>query len=145
MDFAWTNEAVNRLTALAQRGYSSGAIAAILSDEYAAPVSRNSVIGKMHRAGIQLEARRAPPAPKPASPPKIKFRPKPRLVTAPAPMSAPPPPAKAEPVTFAQLERHHCRWPIGDVGHPNFRFCGARRPEGRPYCAEHHAKAWRRP
>lgn len=46
-------------------------------------------------------------------------------------------------VTFSQLERHHCRWPIGDPRQPDFRFCGCPRIENKPYCREHSIKATR--
>jgi hypothetical protein len=44
-------------------------------------------------------------------------------------------------VTFAQLEPHHCRWPIGDPRQSDFRFCGCKRLTGKPYCEEHVVKA----
>lgn len=46
-------------------------------------------------------------------------------------------------VTFAELEPHHCRWPIGDPRNSDFRFCGCRRELSRPYCAAHIIKAGR--
>jgi len=36
-----------------------------------------------------------------------------------------------------------CKWPIGDPATADFSFCGARRPAGRPYCAEHLELAYR--
>ena len=41
------------------------------------------------------------------------------------------------PKTVATLERHDCRWPIGDPRHADFHFCGAPQLEGRPYCELH--------
>lgn len=41
------------------------------------------------------------------------------------------------PQTMETLEAHHCRFPIGDPGHPDFRFCGAQKFEGLSYCATH--------
>jgi GcrA cell cycle regulator len=38
-------------------------------------------------------------------------------------------------VTFLALEPHHCRYPIGDPKTKEFRFCGALRLDGKPYCA----------
>jgi len=35
-----------------------------------------------------------------------------------------------------------CAWPKGDPLQPGFRFCGARPIPGKPYCAEHAAKAY---
>jgi len=37
-------------------------------------------------------------------------------------------------VTFLELEPHHCRYPIGDPKTKEFRFCGAPRLDGKPYC-----------
>ena len=42
-----------------------------------------------------------------------------------------------KPKTVDTLERHDCRWPIGDPRHPDFHFCGAAQLQGRPYCAFH--------
>jgi GcrA cell cycle regulator len=43
------------------------------------------------------------------------------------------------------LTARTCRWPIGDPKEPGFRFCMVEKPaDGRPYCEEHHALAWRR-
>jgi GcrA cell cycle regulator len=39
--------------------------------------------------------------------------------------------------TVVTLERHDCRWPIGDPRQPEFHFCGARQLPGRPYCELH--------
>lgn len=44
-------------------------------------------------------------------------------------------------VTFAQLELHHCRWPLGDPRQLDFRFCGCTRVPGKPYCETHNIKA----
>ena len=35
-----------------------------------------------------------------------------------------------------------CAWPIGDPDDPDFHFCGAPSIEGKPYCAEHAARAY---
>jgi hypothetical protein len=37
-------------------------------------------------------------------------------------------------VTFVELEPHHCRYPFGDPKTKEFRFCGAPRVDGKPYC-----------
>lgn len=57
-----------------------------------------------------------------------------RPVGQPLPETAPPP---TDPVRFEDLRAHHCRWPIGDPQDPAFGFCGARRLEAKPYCADH--------
>ncbi len=43
--------------------------------------------------------------------------------------------------TLATLQADECRWPIGDPQLPDFHFCGARKPDGRPYCDTHAAAA----
>jgi GcrA cell cycle regulator len=35
-----------------------------------------------------------------------------------------------------------CLWPIGDPGDRDFHFCGAQAVPGKPYCAEHAARAY---
>jgi GcrA cell cycle regulator len=35
-----------------------------------------------------------------------------------------------------------CLWPIGDPGDKDFHFCGAQALPGKPYCAEHAARAY---
>lgn len=48
-------------------------------------------------------------------------------------------------VTFAELENHMCRWPLGDPKQSDFRFCGCNRLSDRtPYCSEHSTLAGRR-
>ncbi len=38
-----------------------------------------------------------------------------------------------------------CLWPFGHPGQEDFRFCGAAPVTGKPYCAEHAARAYVRP
>ena len=67
------------------------------------------------------------------------------------PVSAPAALACAEAATHADpgsttvaavlaLREANCRWPIGDPGSANFRFCSASATVG-PYCARHHTAA----
>ena len=35
-----------------------------------------------------------------------------------------------------------CLWPVGDPGDPDFHFCDAPSVHGKPYCAEHCARAY---
>jgi hypothetical protein len=60
--------------------------------------------------------------------------------------------ARAEAAAFADsglttaekvlaLTPEACRWPCGDLGHPDFHFCG-RPVAGRPYCERHRAMAY---
>jgi GcrA cell cycle regulator len=45
--------------------------------------------------------------------------------------------------TLMQLGRDSCRWPVGEIGTPEFFFCGATRIDGSPYCASHTRRALR--
>jgi GcrA cell cycle regulator len=51
------------------------------------------------------------------------------------------PPAQRR--SFLDLNSHTCRWPVGDPGSRDFFFCGAQPIVGKPYCAEHYARAYR--
>ena len=37
-----------------------------------------------------------------------------------------------------------CRWPFGDPGTDEFRFCGATQEIGKPYCLDHCMLAYRK-
>ena len=42
------------------------------------------------------------------------------------------------PVSVADVDRRHCRWPLDDPrGVSTFRYCGERRVSGFPYCEAH--------
>lgn len=45
-------------------------------------------------------------------------------------------------VSIADLEPHHCRWPIGNPKSGTFGYCGCQRENAlTPYCEEHHKRA----
>ena len=136
--------------------YEDGLACSDISRRFQGQVSRNAVIGILHRKGIAQNARRNI-NPNRARAPKKKIKPQPvKLVIKPAL----PPRLDIHPLgTFQELvipvkERksimtlgnHDCRWPIGDpVGDKaNFHFCGKEQFPGRVYC-QHHAMAAYRP
>lgn len=149
---AWTEERVDRLSALWATGLSASQIAAELGG-----VSRNAVIGKVHRLGL---SGRATTAAKPR-PPRA---PKNRLLRSPVgsirhrgnlAMASPDfqldeeyleVTAEVVPMarylTLEQLEPSSCRWPIGDPASPDFRFCGAPAVPGQSYCGPCARKAY---
>ena len=45
--------------------------------------------------------------------------------------------------SLLQLDSGACRWPVGDPSARDFFFCGAMALVGKPYCAEHCARAYR--
>lgn len=141
----WTDERVETLKKLWQDGLSASQIAKKLGG-----VTRNAVIGKVHRLGLSGRATPSKPARpvfKAPRPPRAIAQPvAPRRMTqvpviagvlstdliAPAryvdeaPGSA----------TVLTLGAHMCKWPIGDPESDGFTFCGRRQSDG-PYCVEH--------
>jgi GcrA cell cycle regulator len=142
----WTDERVELLKKLWQDGLSASQIAKQLGG-----VTRNAVIGKVHRLGLSGRATPSKPArnvfkaPRPARPAQTPSAP--RRVAEPLSLQAPPlapvryvdeAPGSA---TVLTLGAHMCKWPIGDPAMDNFTFCGRRSGEG-PYCHEHSQVAY---
>ena len=50
--------------------------------------------------------------------------------------------AEAKPYKPPPAVSRPCCWPIGEPRAEGFRYCEAAGLPGRPYCAEHHAKAY---
>jgi GcrA cell cycle regulator len=148
---SWSEPRITTLRTLWLDGLSASQIAKHLGG-----VTRNAVIGKVHRLG--LGGRGAPSAPgrpsrvsppRPARPRRAAARPS-RVVAPPRPLVVAPAPAPEGPgliTDMARLGAHVCKWPIGDPKNPDFSFCG-RHAEGR-YCAAHETQgvrpgtAWR--
>ncbi|MDQ6437427.1 GcrA family cell cycle regulator [Mesorhizobium sp. LHD-90] len=155
----WTDERVETLRKLWSEGLSASQIAAQLGG-----VSRNAVIGKVHR--LKLSGRgRASPAPtrqkKPAQPAAAKPQPRPappqaRTIAASIGATALQTQFDAEPVVrhvnrptedvvvpisrnlqLIQLNERTCKWPIGDPLAEGFHFCGNDCAESGPYCRYH--------
>ena len=42
-----------------------------------------------------------------------------------------------------ELNSHTCRWPIVVIGSEDFRYCGNRTMEGKPFCVLHCQKAYK--
>lgn len=137
----WTDDRVESLKKLWIEGLSASQIAKQLGG-----VTRNAVIGKVHRLGLAGRATPSRPAkrPRPASRPRIASSSqnavaRPRM--APAPYLALVPhlePLKAEDgsvTTVLTLSDSVCKWPIGDPTESSFAFCG--RGAAGTYCADH--------
>jgi GcrA cell cycle regulator len=135
----WNDERVATLRKLWAEGLSASQIAKQLGG-----VTRNAVIGKVHRLGL---AGRATPS-RPAKRPVRTVRP--RIVGPTAPRMRPPSHSPAvvipelEPLKFEDgktatvltLNESMCKYPIGDPTEPGFAFCG-RASSGGPYCSDH--------
>lgn len=145
---SWTDARVEILTVLWRDGLSASQIASRLGG-----VTRNAVIGKLHRLGVA--GRGAPSTPRTMRPPRqaahrcVVQRPtrtpgtvgRPLLVsggTMPSPVIEGPPLV----ADLALLGAHACRWPIGDPRSSAFGFCG-RTCQRDPYCVDHACRAYR--
>lgn len=154
---SWTDERVELLRKLWSDGLSASQVAA----ELGPGITRNAVIGKIHRLGLAERAKTAatprPRAAKAARPqtasisaPRsgghavhgnvaLAFATQAVVVARVAPEEEVVIPM-SERVTLMELRESMCRWPMGDPTTPEFRFCGANSPIGSgPYCA-HHAR-----
>ncbi len=129
---AWTDERVEKLRELWDKGLSASQIA----KELAEGVTRNAVIGKAHRMG--LASRPSPvksdPAKRAAATAKKKAAPK----KEPGKVKVP---AKGK-VTILDLTESMCKWPIGHPGEADFHFCGKPSQPTFPYCAQHCLEAY---
>lgn len=129
-DDLWPQERTARLRALVAQGYSARQIGVELG------VTRNAVIGKAHRMGLEYTARK----------PARVTKPRKRLIKMTRPKALPiPRPAVPEvaspngPIGIMELTAFTCRWPIGERS--PYRFCGTTKPAEGPYCREHTAIA----
>ncbi len=145
---SWSAERINALRQLWLAGHSASQIAQALGG-----VTRNAVIGKVHRLG--LGQRMAPSAPRrvrgsadPGHPPRRSPSRPPPPPAAPAVARVRPPAALvveavARLFDAAELSARVCRWPIGDPRLAGFGYCGAPAPGKGPYCPDHHRVAYR--
>jgi GcrA cell cycle regulator len=148
----WTDERVELLKKLWSEGLSASQIATQLGG-----VSRNAVIGKVHRLKLSGRGRAssttprakktAPSAPKAARPSRpmttsigataLQARfdaepnvaPQPRLSSVVVPIS--------RNLVLLELSERTCKWPNGDPLHEEFSFCGNDVGEAGPYCGYH--------
>lgn len=145
---SWTEERVGTLAKLWGDGLSASQIAAVLGGG----VTRNAVIGKVHRLGLsgRVKSGQAQPArpqkPRPAvpadtvMPPARPATPEPQgetgVTLAPVRSGEVEIPV-SERVSILELRDTMCRWPIGDPSRAEFGFCGRRSSVGVPYCDAH--------
>jgi GcrA cell cycle regulator len=159
----WTEETVEELKKMWDKGMTTGQIAKALN------VTKNSIIGKVHR--LCLTARPSPI--KKSSIPKTEtedkktasktkkacktsekkektsekkvektikekvVEPKEVKVVEPAPKVV-----EETNIPLVKLDNHTCRWPLGDPKDDDFCFCGKRIKTGQTYCEEHAAVAY---
>jgi GcrA cell cycle regulator len=150
---SWTDERVELLKKLWSDGLSASQIAAALGG-----VTRNAVIGKVHRLGLSGRAKNASSAaPRPrkarssshmlrmarasirgntalAHAYEFETEATPELIDNIIPIG--------QRRTLLELTEQTCRWPIGDPGSGDFFFCGGNPIGGLPYCAYHSRVAY---
>ncbi len=149
----WTDERVELLKKLWADGLSASQIAGELGG-----ITRNAVIGKVHRLGLSGRAKSSSSAaarPRKARAPGHILRmsrpsmrgntalahaydhdlePEPELIENIIPMG--------QRRTLLELTEETCRWPIGDPGSPDFFFCGGNTVTSLPYCSYHSRVAY---
>jgi GcrA cell cycle regulator len=143
-----------RLKEYYDAGFSASQIATKINLEFRAGLTRNAIIGRVHRRGLQRNGKaarfysgRKPRAPKPRAEPRIKARraeEPPSFACEPIPDEMLP---AAEGCTLLELTNETCRWPYGDPSNADFRFCGkigADLVVARPYCAGHRRQSFAR-
>jgi len=155
---AWTEERVETLKKLWADGLSASQIAKQLGG-----VTRNAVIGKVHRLGLSGRAVPSRPVRRPVTRPAAARAPRPAAAApaprvqadaaaspapAPAPVQNLPAPvdakrmANGEYATVLTLREGMCKWPIGDPADTEFRFCGRSTRPGGAYCEAHAQMAY---
>lgn len=136
MGTTWNDERVGTLKRLWAEGLSCSECADRIGG-----VTRNAVIGKVHRMGLPGRATLKRKHPKARKSPCRRH-----LET--LPVDIPPPAIAEQPIPLHQrrtvdtLEANDCRWPVGDPQEADFHFCGARKLPGLPYCECHARRAF---
>jgi GcrA cell cycle regulator len=146
----WTPDRIGQLRSCVAAGMTCSEIAAEIG------VTRNAVIGKIHRLG--LSSGRPAGAPARAStdcPPRARHPRVPtqrrllRLAYAQASLSEQATldasVASAHPCSLVEIAERQCRWPIGDPAAADFVFCGNDAITGFTYCIGHAHMAYRAP
>jgi GcrA cell cycle regulator len=129
-------------------------------------VTRNAVIGKIHRLGLSpgrprgrqpaalaQRMRTARPTPALPRPPRSPLAQLLRAMTRPEGTTVVRFPSTTEipavdsvkRCSLLELDSHGCRWPLSDPGKADFGFCGNESVAGVSYCAGHARLAYRLP
>ncbi|GJL91467.1 GcrA family cell cycle regulator [Hyphococcus sp.] len=146
---AWTDERVELLKTLWAEGLSAAQIANKMGG-----VTRNAVIGKVHRLG--LSGRATPAKPQRGCGPTMQRREEPVAAKPERPESFKPVIPEPESITplvldtgdrttVATIKNNMCKWPIGDPAKEDFHFCGQAAGAGKSYCTYHARLAFQPP
>ena len=141
----WTADRIKILIAHWEEGLPTSEIGRRLG------VTKNSVVGKVHRLG--LKKRQSPirqSAAGTSAPKKAKAKATTTATaTAKVAVKATPPVAArkaarptGEVISLESLTGTMCCWPEGEPGTPSFYFCGEASIPDKPYCASHCERAY---
>lgn len=156
---SWNDERVELLKKLWAEGLSASQIAGRIGS-----VTRNAVIGKVHRLGLsgratttRMKSHRPRPRPSVVKRPPAAAKPRfanvgntalRELYQQAEPYVAPVEELViplAERKSIQSLDECSCRWPIGDPQEADFHFCGKTKVTGLPYCEFHARRAFQPP
>jgi GcrA cell cycle regulator len=135
---AWNDERVELLKKFWAEGLSASQIASKMGG-----VTRNAVIGKVHRLG--LSGRATPAKPQRGCDPSLSAdceadafdRSEIETLVVEPEFIQPAVLASGDMATVATIKGNMCKWPVGDPAKDDFHFCGQAAPTGKPYCAYH--------
>ncbi len=140
----WTAERIAQLRQCIVTGLTCSEIAAEIG------VTRNAVIGKIHRLGLSTgrpagaPAQSCPPrARRPRAPSQRRLLQLACLPGGGAPIVLGATVESAHPCSLTELAECKCRWPLGDPMAADFAYCGNDAITGFAYCVGHARMAYR--
>lgn len=147
----WTADRIDRVKQLALDGWTATDIA----NDLACEISRNAVIGKIHRNGFTWNCKanqrpireRQPRLPRPDAPPRLRssaariaskmHKPEIDEDVTDGIIDMPPEAITDTAVTLFDAKPGQCRYPLGEPSSSDFRFCGDKQKIGYSWCHRH--------
>jgi GcrA cell cycle regulator len=133
----WSDNRVEQLKSLWHEGLSASQVAHALGN-----VTRNAVLGKLHRLGLLAESAGARPIRPRSTAPRCRAV-RPSKIALRVPVVEPDPFTLGDGsfATMVTVSDCMCRWPIGDPKDRDFHFCGHTPKAGSRYCEAHTQRA----
>ena len=129
---AWTNDKIELLKRLWDEGLTASRIAHEIGD-----MTRNAVIGKAHRLGLSGRMQSKSKNSSISIVRKKKNSPyNKKIIEISTQVDEP-----MNPTPFLDIKDGMCRWPLGEPGENDFKFCG-RGTNEKVYCEQHHKMAF---